>query len=71
MHQRRYHLEPLASEPAIPAGNVPRPSVYRKLLHQHDVSGDVHYGIPFSVAEGKRVQRGVIGCLVVTPSLVT
>ena len=36
-----------------------------------DVSGVVVYDVPFSIAEGHRVRRGVIGCLVITPSLVT
>ena len=65
--ERRLHLEPRESTRVVSA------LTERTTRHRivPDVSGVAVYNIPFSMAEGQRVRRGVIGCLVVTPSLVT
>ena len=65
--ERRLHLDPLESTRVVAA--VPEPATYRRLIP--DLSGDVVHDVPFSIADGDRVRRGVIGCVVVTPSLVT
>lgn len=67
---RRLDLEPRPSAPAMSLG-APEPAFYRRLLSELTVSGDVSYRVPFSIAEGERVRRGIIGCLVVSSDRVS
>ena len=70
---RQLHIEPLESTRVVFA--APEPTTKHRVVP--DVSGTVVYDVPFSITEGtegtegQRVRRGVIGCLVVTPRLVT
>lgn len=64
---RQLHIEPLERTRVVSA--APEPTTKRRAVP--DVSGTVVYDVPFSIAEGQRMCRGIIGCLVVTPSLVT
>ncbi len=69
--ERRLALEPRASKPTVSFDAGRTPALYRELLRGHDLDGDVSYGIAFSIVVGGRVRRGVIGCLVVNPRVVT
>lgn len=67
---RHLHIEPLQSTRVVSAPT--QPTTRQRMVP--DVSGTVVYDVPFSItegAEGPRVRRGLIGCLVVTPRLVT
>ena len=63
---RRLDLEPVTSRHEVTSTAHRDPMTYRRLLAQHPVDGEAHYDIPFSIARGARIQRGVIGCAVVT-----
>jgi ATP-dependent exoDNAse (exonuclease V) beta subunit len=71
---RRLDMEPdqsLLGRPTIAFDDRGTPELYRQLLRGHDLDGDISYRIPFSIVEGDHVTRGVIGCLVVNPNVVT